>query len=263
MNEEGYGVRLKQDVIAKTETRQTEKISLRSRKICDRSHNAMGKNQQDQVLYQLLKLILSQPESPENQRRAINELLTLIPNLNGVKKHRDPRINYKEALNLALENVWQKIHTFPKLLDLDLDNSDVTDVNTRFVKWFNKILKRRIFDLYRQLGKQPLSLDQYPTQSLGNNLSIDIGYLEQLANQEWLDELRDYLQHDPEGILQEYPKGYPQCTCQELIKRRLLREKAQKWQEIASELNLPQGTVTAFWYRKCLLILNKIATKQG
>lgn len=265
MNDDSSGVTLKQDVTVKREGNQTEKSSLQSRSIGDRPcNNARGDNQilqQDIKLYELIKRILSLEENEGQRRKAVNELLKLILNLNGVKRNLDPRINYDEALNLALENAWQNINTFPRVFNLDLDNSDVTQVRICFVKWFNKILQRRIYDLYRQQKRQPFSFEQYGTQSIEHNQSLGIDSLEQLANQERLDKLLYYLHHDREGILQDHPEGYPGCTCQELIQRRLLRETSQKWRDIAKELDLPQGTVTAFWYRKCLLILQQIAEK--
>ena len=221
--------------------------------------------QQDIKLYNAIKLILSLEENEEERRKAVDELLKLIRCLNGVKKNSDPRINYEEAFNSALINVWQNINTFPKLFhldfDLDANKSNVTHVRICFVKWFNKILQRRIYDLYRQNKQQPFSWEQCVTQSIKHNLCRDIDPLEQLAKQEWSDKLRDYLHHDPEGILQHHPEGYPQCTCQELIQRRLLKEPSQKWRDIAKELQVPQGTLTAFWYRKCLPCLQKIAEK--
>ena len=269
MNEDNSEATLKQDANLKRESSQTGTSSLQLRNRSDQlCHKVRIENQiiqQDIKLYNLIKLILSLEENEQQRRKTIDKLLKLIPNLNGVKKNLDPRINYDEAFNSALKNVWQNINSFPKLFhldfDLDADNSDVNHVRICFVKWFNKILKRRIFDLYRQNKQQPFSWEQCGTQHVEHNLSRDIDPLEQLANQEWLDKLRYYLQQDPERILQHHPEGYPKCTCQELIQRRLLRETCQKWRDIAKELYLPQGTLTAFWYRKCLPVLQEIAEK--
>lgn len=217
---------------------------------------------QDQDLHRLLKEILSLEVEGKNQKRAIKKLLKLIPQLNGVRQCPGSQINYQEALNLALENVWLNITKFPKVFALDINNADATYVRRCFVKWFSKILQRRIFDIYRERGRQPfISLDAFPHEF--PNTSTTANGIDQLAHQEWLTKLQNYLSNDPERSLQCHPKDAPQCTCQELIKRRLLREPAQKWQEIAQELKLPQGTVTAFWYRQCIPLLKEIAQKLG
>ncbi|BAZ14016.1 hypothetical protein NIES4071_58560 [Calothrix sp. NIES-4071] len=244
-----------------------------ARKVCSRTNNSFpcqspkkhrheesNNNQslqQDEQLCQLIKIVLLHEVKEKDRQRAMNGLLKLIPKLRGIKKNLDPRINYDEALNLAFSNVWQKITTFPRLYNLDIDNADAAFTRLCFVKWFNKILQRRIFDLYRTLGQQPLSLQE--CIEVEGELGRD--NLEQIADQEFLDKLQNYLTHDPDRILQCHPEGFPQCSCQELIYRRLLKEVPEKWRDIAQDLSIPQGTVTAFWNRKCKLILQQIPNK--
>lgn len=216
-------------------------------------------NLHDEKLYQVIKKILYQGGDDQNRKRAIDSLLELTLKLNGIRKHSSKKINYQEALNLALENVWLNITNFPKIFELDIDNSDASYIRQCFVKWFNKILQRRISDLYREIKRQPISLEKLPQKVA--NIGTTNNELDQIANQEWVDKLKDYLNRDPDGILQRHPKETPKCSCQELIKRRLLSEPSEKWQTIAEDLNLPQGTVTAFWHRQCMPLLQEIAQK--
>lgn len=229
------------------------------KKHCHEESNNDQSLQQDEYLCQLIKTILLHEVEEKARQKAMDGLLKLIPKLKGIKKNLDPRINYDEALNLAFSNVWQKITTFPRLYNLDIDNADAAFTHICFVKWFNKILQRRIFDLYRELGQQPFSLQEY----IETEGDIVRDNLEQIANQEFLEKLQDYLQQDPDRILQCHPEGFPQCSCQELTYRRLLKEEPEKWRDIAQDLKVPQGTITAFWNRKCKPILQKIPNKLG
>jgi hypothetical protein len=98
--------------------------------------------QQSELLYDLIREILQQENgSREKQRKALDKLITLIPKLPGIRKKIDLRIEYQDALNRTFENVWLNINRFPILFQLDLNNADVSHVETCFVKWFNKILQ--------------------------------------------------------------------------------------------------------------------------
>ena len=87
--------------------------------------------------------------------------------------------------------------------------------------------------------------------------------LDQIAHQEQLQKVKDYIRNDPDGVLQIHPDGAPQCSCQELCNRRLLSEPSERWRDIAQDLHLSQGTVTAFWHRQCKPLLREIPKKLG
>lgn len=55
-----------------------------------------------------------------------------------------------------------------------------------------------------------------------------------------------------------HPGNYPQCTCREIAKRRLLRNPPQRWEEMADELNIRRGTLTAHWHNICKPRLRQI-----
>lgn len=55
-----------------------------------------------------------------------------------------------------------------------------------------------------------------------------------------------------------HPAGYPQSTCYELIQRRMLKKPPQRWEDIATQLKTPYGTVTSHWKRKCAKRLQEI-----
>ena len=218
---------------------------------------------QDEQLYRLIKGILQHQEDESRKRQqSFESLFKLIPKLSVIRRNKDPRIDYQDALNRAFENVWRDIDKFPKLYQLDISDSDAERVSRCFLKWFNKILKRRIYDIYRELGKQPLSLEVESPRLMVNS-GPALCTLDQIAHQEQLQKVKDYIRNDPDGVLQIHPDGAPQCSCQELCNRRLLSEPSERWRDIAQDLHLSQGTVTAFWHRQCKPLLREIPKKLG
>lgn len=245
-------------------------------------------------LLRLIKILL-QPntEIGENQKKIyLKQLLLLIPYLLGIKKTtRDSRIKYDDALNRALESFYRALknendrrglpNSFSFLVG-DINHVDAEEFRKRFTNWFNKIINYKIIDLQRQLNKCPSSIDYYekilPDPKL-SGLDRLCEEEEQKANQNRLEKVKDsitnkdsvHITEDLKKRLQDHPKGYPDCTCQELIIRRLLggREEErnaneerkyvpEKWKDIAKDLRVPYGTVTAHWHRKCLPLLTEI-----
>jgi len=69
-----------------------------------------------------------------------------------------------------------------------------------------------------------------------------------------------YIREDPEGKLRTfYLGGCPECNCQELAKRRLLKEPPDKWKDIAQDLNVSIATAASLWKRKCEPLIKEIA----
>lgn len=237
----------------------------------------------DEQLCQLMGEVLRHGDGSTEQRQAIDPLLKLIPTLPGI--YRDSRWeyqDYQDALNRALEgvSVYQKkvsghgIRQFVKKFELDLDKDEPEVVRQCFVRRFNRIIKIKIAEIYNEKGDY-LSLD-YPIDDGGTTLGDllpdrtlsgldDMVEQEERAETQRIDEeLRLYIEIDPEGRLREcHPDGYPQSNCQELAKRRLLKEPPDKWKDIAQELKTPYGTVTSHWHRKCEPLLQEIARSLG
>ena len=236
----------------------------------------LNQEEQDVLLCQLIQQVLQQADGSRQQKQAMESLLKMIPNLPSISRPPEPTIDDRDALNRAYEGVWQSIKRFPQLFNLDIDNADAVFVRECFVKWFKRILKNKIVDIYRQKG-QYLSLDApinpaeggitfgetlpTSTPSGWNNIIEN----EQRAENQRLDgELRLYIEVDPEGKLRNcYPRKNPQCNCQELAKRRLLKDPPDKWTDIIANFKVPYGTVTAHWQRRCEPLLQEIAQDLG
>jgi DNA-directed RNA polymerase specialized sigma24 family protein len=130
-----------------------------------------------------------------------------------------------------------------------------------YLQWVRKIFRYKLIDLLRKNNRHfYLSLDDSIAV-----VEVTLSSLDQLIEQEEKDldqAIIAYLKADPEGILIKcYPQGYPQSNAKELVKLRLLQNKPQKWQDIASDFNTPFGTITSHWNRKCLPLLRQIANQ--
>jgi hypothetical protein len=242
---------------------------------------------QDQQIYTLIQQLQHYDDSPaqkEALQDALNKLASIIPKLPGIYRDNNPRIDYQDAFNQALaniagislkkgtvsnKNILSFINTLTKRNKLDLEQIEPEKVRESLVNWFNKILKCRIIDLYRDLGKLPLSLDniqggdrettyleQLPDLT-PNGFNILITEEELAANHNTEQELKQRFE-DLKNFLNCHPDGYPHCTCHEIIKRRQLQKPPEKWKDMAKNLNIPQGTITSHWDRKCKPLLNQI-----
>lgn len=238
----------------------------------------------DEKLRQGIREVLRHPDGSREQRRSMDGLVQLIPSLKGISRRQYPRIEYREALNQALValSVHQKkvsghpLRLFVRKFNLNLDSADsanIAHIRECFVKRFNRILKNIIGQMYEKMDCH-LSLDAPVNPS--SNGSATLGSLmfdftenpikeaEKAETRALGRKVKLYIVEDPERKLRNcYPSGYPQSNCQELAKRRLLNEPPDKWKEIVLVLEVPFGTVTAHWKRKCSPLLQEIVKNLG
>ncbi len=220
----------------------------------------LEKDNQDELLLKVLKDVLHYPTGSRERDRAVGSLMKLIPHLPGVLKDQYPRIDYQKALFRAYEGVCLNLGSFLQRVNLDIETAEAKVVREAFVKRFNLIIKSNFDYLYRRF-KYEVSLDIPINQEEDDITFADELYapaimgiegLMQQERQHFALELMVYIETDPEGKLRNcYPHQYPQFNCQELAKRRLLKDPPDEWKKIADELNVPFGNV-AHWRRKCL-----------
>ena len=241
--------------------------------------------QMDERLCQLIQEVLGYSDGSSEQRQAMNRLLGLIPKLPGIYMDAFPGVDPADAFNRALQGVsctnenvsGHNLRLFVEKRNLDIENTDAELVRQLFVRWFNVILKRKLSEVDREKGRY-LSLNAPINASAGSATFEEImlpdptvSGLDRLAQQE-LDEanklleedLKRYIEEDPEEKLRGcHPRGYPHCNCQELVKKRILQEPEDTWKTISAELQVPQGTATAHWKRKCQPLLKRIGHNFG
>lgn len=220
----------------------------------------------DERLSALITEISQNPANSRKWRTAMHKLLLEIQQLPGLKKsaHQD----YPEALNRTFQWVSREIAKF---------EPRQSSVSKSLVNWINGYLGWRIQDLYSPDKDAPLSLDAPLGVDAGETTRLELlpdptlsgldGMIES-AQKETTQriglQLKLYIEQDPEGKLKNsYPRSYPECNCQFLIMRRVLKEPADKFQDLAEELNVKRSTLTSHWYNKCEPSLEEIALTLG
>ncbi|NET45413.1 hypothetical protein [Okeania sp. SIO2B3] len=129
-----------------------------------------------------------------------------------------------------------------------------------WINWYGLRLRYRIKDLDRE--KTEISLD---APIYGGNNDSNIPTLGDVLDGNIPEPMETLIQEDFEEKLSAaiqglgcHPKDYPQCTCGEIAKRRLLINPPQKFTEIAKELNVPYQALMAHNNRKCKPLLKEI-----
>ncbi|MFM2061231.1 MAG: hypothetical protein RLZZ507_901 [Cyanobacteriota bacterium] len=222
----------------------------------------------DEQLQQLLQAFLTTASGSIEDQQVIAKILKLIPHLPGVRKHNDPRIDYEEAFNLSLQGVWKGIRRFAENSSERILNKSA-EINRRFfVAWFNRILMNKIYDMYRQQGNQPFSLDanMNDDNTFLDNLAdnININTIDKLIEQENLkknQEIENKIKSDLEKNLEQlncHPRNCPECTCRELINRRLLKKPPERWQDIGEYFQIKWKAIESHWRRTCLPLLPQL-----
>jgi hypothetical protein len=224
----------------------------------------------DASLCQLIREALHSPEKAETLALAIDQLPE-------VKRYLDKGWlpYYDEALPVTERDVKRNINKFPQIYRLNLETTDCQNasetaiVRKRFISWVMMILSRDCYDVKRGQKNRPktVSLSDPAGINQGGTIEDTIPDTQSLSSLEIIlaeEELQENQQQEKElkrliESLVCHPKGYPNCTCYELIQRRLLKTPPQQWMEIAIELEIPYGTVTAHWNRKCKQRLEEIS----
>jgi hypothetical protein len=219
--------------------------------------------------------------NPDNEERSniIKGLLALIeylPNsLTENKLDEGLRPYYDEALKVTKRDIIRNLENFIQNYDFDINNAEPVNVRICFVRWYNQILKYDCIDKYRLARNRPkpVNLDQPVGEdgasTMGDRIPDDrnLPPMEQSIfdeNEKQQQLLFDYINQDPDNRLRNCcPQRYLLCNCWELCQRRLLKKPPEQWQQIARDLNIPFGTVTSHWDRKCKPLLIEIANQFG
>lgn len=220
----------------------------------------------DGRLSTLIAEVCHNPANSRKWRTAMNKLLLQIQQLPGLKKSTHP--NYPDALNLTLEWVSREIAKF---------EPRSPSVSKSFVNWINGYLGWRIQDLYSPDKDAPISLDAPIAVDAGETTRLELlpdftlrgldGMIESVQKETTQRiglQLELYIEQDPEGKLRNsHPGSYPECNCQFLSMRRVLKEPPDKFQDLAKELNVKYTTLNSHWKRKCEPSLQEIALTLG
>lgn len=209
----------------------------------------------DEQLYQLIAQVCQYPWKSPKRQKAMNLLLREIQLLPGLGK--SPHPDYLDALNNTFEWVNRQIcQDFNPARPL---------VQKRLLQWINSYLYWRIKDLYLQ-GKSdrtysldaPIADNQTETSLLellpttGFEIPTRSGldsYIEQIEREQQQIiglKLEQYVREDPQEKLRNCrPQSYPNCNCQLLSSRVLLKSAPDKFTVLAKELSINYQTLSA------------------
>jgi hypothetical protein len=246
-------------------------------------------NERDERLGKLIEAVRQHPSGSLSWRKAMNQLLIEIQQLPGLARSAHP--DYLEALDDTLLKLGDEIQEFePRQPSLEKS----------LVAWINlKLrLKYEVRDLHasqqtraknpknpqaefqEQVRKPPLSLDvplgDEGSETLSDRLAASVPCTlleieaqtgreqEQQKNQRIGVQLKQYIDQDPEGKLRRcHPQAYPECNCQILSQRLLLKYPPDKLAIVARDLNINYNTLTWHWKNKALPLLQAIARSLG
>lgn len=220
----------------------------------------------DRRLSALIAEVRQHPAPSKKWRTAMNKLLLQIQQLPGLKKSSHP--DYPEALNRTFEWVSREIAKF---------EPRQSSVSKSLLNWINVYLGWRIKDLSSPDKDAPISLDAPIAVDAGETTRLELlpdftlsgldGMIESVQKETTQRiglQLELYIEQDPEGKLKNsYPRSYPECNCQFLSKRRVLKEPPDKFKDLAKELNVKYTTLNSHWDRKCEPSLQEIARTLG
>ncbi len=220
----------------------------------------------EQRLTTLIMQIRQQPPNSGKRRSALHRLLLEIQQFPRLAKSSHP--DYPAALSLTFEWVSNNISQFEPYSGSVVES---------LVRWVNGNLRWRIQDLYSPDKDAALSLDAPIASDFGEITLLDklpnftLSGLDGLIENSQREttqriglELELYIEQDPEEKLKNsYPRSSPECNCQLLSLRFVLKEPPDKVVDIARELSIPYTTVNSHWKRKCKPMLQKITEDMG
>ncbi|MEC4802862.1 MAG: hypothetical protein SAJ12_11885 [Jaaginema sp. PMC 1079.18] len=238
-------------------------------------------NDQEQRLQALIASV--QQRSP-GWRVSLNRLIVEIQQLPGLTI--SPHPDYYEALNDTLLHLVTEIHDFvpqhPSLVQsLTAWINGKLRLKYRVRELYNserdRLLKTPQAEFRAQSRKAPLSLDK-PIANTGNETFGDrlaVPSLWEVREQLERDrlsqkhnrigrQLQAYIAQDPEGKLQQcHPGQYPDCHCQILSQRLLLKNPPDKLAQIAQDFKINYHTLNWHWRHKALPLLRSLAIELG
>ena len=209
----------------------------------------------DLQLRQLITEICQLPKHSEKRYQLIDTLITQLynhPKL--IKIYED---NYEDALNITWEWFLKNI--------CNLSNYTYKNMDILFY-FINRRVKWRIADLRRNDKHFSLDYDLDIEKFSATGVGV-IDYIEEKHRQE-IERialaLENYIKQDPDKKLRSlHPKDNPACNCQVIAIRRYFKNPPDKFGDLARELNISVGTMTAHWHRRCKPILQEIAKELG
>jgi hypothetical protein len=251
---------------------------------CDRHYFFQRMNDRDEQLRRLIEAVQHHSPGSVAWRKALNRLIIEIQQLPGLARSTHP--DYGEAWNDVMMRLGNEIQTFEPT-QASLTQSLTTWINLKLrLKYAVRELhspdgsttepKTAKTAFKQQSQKQPLSLDA-PVGTEGSSSFVDqlpdpnpatLWELEEAIQQAQEQQQRTqigtqlthYINTDPENRLKTcHPQAHPDCHCQMLSQRLLLKQPPDRLAAIAREFNINYHTLNWHWKHRGLPLLQAIA----
>jgi hypothetical protein len=192
-------------------------------------------------LQELVAMALLYPRESLERRKYLTEIIRLITNSR--KLWRDYQSPYYED---ALQQTWQ-------YLSENLHKYDSSKAS--LISWVNQYLKWRIADywvIYPLQADSEFMISNIPDSSTESNDEFWVRTLEKLI---------DWVTKDDTQILRRtHIREHPEANCQSLILRKI--QPNNKWKILSTELGISIQTLSSFYQRKCLPLLQEFSQQE-
>jgi hypothetical protein len=248
-------------------------------------------NNRDEQLRNLIEAVQQHPSKSLLWRRAMHQLLLEIQQLPGLARSNHP--DYPEVLNDVLMRLGTEIQEFePQQASLEQSLTawinlklrlkyEVLELHSPPDTRRHRVSRKSVKAEYRaQTQKIPLSLDApwgiEGGTTLGDQMPAAgpcmLWELEEEIRQEQEQQqrtriglqLKQYIEGDPDGKLRQcHPQAYPECHCQMLSQRLLLKHPPDRLASISREFHINYHTLNWHWKNRGLPLLQAIAKNLG
>jgi hypothetical protein len=244
----------------------------------------------DEELRILIETVQQNSPKTLTWRKAMNRLLAEVQRLPGLTRSSHP--DYAEVLDDVLMRLGEEIKTFqPQSPSLEKSLTNWINLKLRLTYEVRELHapprsraqgppKSAKADFLRQAQKPPLSLDApvgiEGSPSFGDYLPADgpctLSDLEDAIRREQEQQtaqriglqIQRYIETDPDEKLRQcHPQAYPDCHCQMLSLRLLLKQPPDRMVAIAREFNINYHTLNWHWKNRGLPLLRAIAQNFG
>lgn len=226
---------------------------------------------EDERLRQLIATVCERPKGSREWHKALNQLLSDIQNLPKLERSNHPE--YPEVVNDTLLLVGEKIQEFQPSSSSSISNSLAAWINYKLRHYY------RVRELYQNAPTNSISIDHQTSTEVGSRdlaKSLSDPYpstiweledeIQQWQQQQTIESIGknvwQYIEQDPEGKLRNcHPRKCPECNCQLLSQRLLLKNPPDKLADIVREYGVNDQTLRSHWRLKGIPLLQEIATE--
>jgi DNA-directed RNA polymerase specialized sigma24 family protein len=204
----------------------------------------MNDHSLDEYLRQLVEIAQQHPPNSRDRKKALAKLISVLQQSKQLTRPRRGQFQgfYEEIYREALQRLFT--YVCDRIDDYDAQRG-------RVLQWVNFLLSRRFFiEASREVlptvpkGVDPKAVTRLSLEDLDSNNPSE---LNPQLTPSLSEDLKHYLQEDPDGIFQM--TCITQCPKANFQYIALKRLDGYSWQELAAELNLGISTLSSFYQR--------------